>query len=158
MITGELIDMGASSKDQPHVSLRLDDQLCFALYSVSHRIQTLYRPLLGALGLTYSQYLVLLVLWEKDHLSVSEVGARLFLSSATLTPLLKRMEAAGWVRRARSQEDERRVIVSLTEQGAKAKAQVHEITAEVTCAATKAVAQPEQLHALLLELRAGLQE
>ncbi len=143
-------------QDQDQVSLGLDDQLCFALYSVSHRIQHQYRPLLSGLGLTYPQYLVLLVLWEQDQLAVSEVGTRLFLSSATLTPLLKRMEAAGWVRRTRSREDERRVIVSLTEKGADSKEHVHKITTEVTCAAARAIERPDALRELLLELRNGL--
>ena len=96
---------------------RLDNQLCFALYSTSLAMSKLYRKLLRKLGLTYSQYLVMMVLWERDGLSVSEVGERLFLDSATLTPLLKRMEQAGLLRRVRAASDERQVIISLTEQG-----------------------------------------
>lgn len=97
--------------------LRLDRQLCFALYSASLATTKLYKPLLEPLGLTYPQYLVLLVLWERDGLSVGELGERLLLDSGTLTPLLKRMEAAGWVQRARAADDERRVIVTLTSAG-----------------------------------------
>jgi DNA-binding MarR family transcriptional regulator len=96
---------------------RLDRQLCFALYSSSLAMTKLYKPLLAPLGLTYPQYLALLVLWETDSIGVNELGARLFLDSGTLTPLLKRMQAAGWVERERDQADERRVIVTLTPAG-----------------------------------------
>lgn len=97
--------------------LLLDQQLCFALYSTSLAMTKLYKPLLAPLGLTYPQYLALLVLWERDGLTVSELGERLFLDSGTLTPLLKRMEVAGWLQRERATVDERRVIVSLTAEG-----------------------------------------
>jgi len=96
---------------------RLDRQLCFALYSTSLAMTKLYKPLLAPLGLTYPQYLALLVLWESDSIGVNELGVRLFLDSGTLTPLLKRMQAAGWVERARDRADERRVIVTLTAEG-----------------------------------------
>lgn len=97
--------------------LLLDQQLCFALYSTSLAMTKLYKPLLAPLGLTYPQYLALLVLWERDGQTVSELGERLFLDSGTLTPLLKRMEVAGWLQRERATVDERRVIVSLTAEG-----------------------------------------
>jgi MarR family transcriptional regulator, organic hydroperoxide resistance regulator len=103
--------------DKPTDWLQLDQQLCFALYSSSLAMTKLYKPLLAPLGLTYPQYLALLVLWERDGLTVSELGERLFLDSGTLTPLLKRMEATGWLQRERAIEDERRVIVSLTLEG-----------------------------------------
>ena len=95
----------------------LDNQLCFALYSASLAMTRLYKPLLDPLGLTYPQYLVLLCLWETDGPTVSELGTRLQLDSGTLTPLLKRMESAGWINRERSAEDERRVHVWLTPAG-----------------------------------------
>ncbi len=98
--------------------LRLDRQLCFALYSVSNRITRLYRPLLDELGLTYPQYLAMLVLWERAPRTVGELGDALDLDSGTLTPLLKRMEGNGLVLRRRDPADERRVIVALTEAGA----------------------------------------
>lgn len=97
--------------------LRLEFQLCFPLYAASNLMTRLYRPLLAELGLTYPQYLVMLVLWEHDQQSVSEIGARLHLDSGTLTPLLKRMEANGVLRRQRDADDERRVLVSLTPAG-----------------------------------------
>jgi DNA-binding MarR family transcriptional regulator len=103
-------------------ALQLDHQLCFALYSASLAMTKLYKPLLADLGLTYPQYLALLALWERDGQQVSELGERLFLDSGTLTPLLKRMEAAGLVRRTRSSEDERRVHIHLTPDGRALKA------------------------------------
>jgi len=96
---------------------RLDDQLCFALYSTSLAMSKLYRKLLRKMGLTYSQYLVMMVLWEQNELTVSAVGERLFLDSATLTPLLKRMEQADLLNRVRAAADERQVIISLTAHG-----------------------------------------
>ena len=98
-------------------ALRLDHQLCFALYSTSLAMTKLYKPLLTDLGLTYPQYLALLALWERDGQRVSDLGARLFLDSGTLTPLLKRLEAADLVRRQRSRDDERTVRIHLTETG-----------------------------------------
>ena len=97
--------------------LRLNEQLCFAVYSAAHAFTRFYKPLLGALGVTYPQYLVLLTLWETDGLSVSSIGDRLTLDSGTLSPLLKRLETMGLVTRTRDPADERQVRVSLTEQG-----------------------------------------
>lgn len=97
--------------------VRLDDQLCFALYSASRAVTAAYRPLLDELNLTYPQYLVLLVLWDEEPCTVGHLGDRLRLDSGTLSPLLKRLEAAGLVRRRRSPEDERRVTITLTPAG-----------------------------------------
>ncbi|MGW1197939.1 MarR family winged helix-turn-helix transcriptional regulator [Streptomyces sp. NPDC002536] len=99
-------------------SLLLDDQMCFALYAASRAVTGLYRPLLQDLGLTYPQYLVLLTLWSRDAIAVKELGAALHLDYGTLTPLLKRLEAAGLVRRERRPDDERAVTITLTEEGA----------------------------------------
>jgi len=98
-------------------ALRLDNQVCFALYSASLAMTKLYKPLLETIGLTYPQYLVMLVLWEQDGTTVSELGERLFLDSGTLTPLLKRLEAQGLVARLRDVQDERRVRITLTSEG-----------------------------------------
>ena len=114
--------------------LRLDHQLCFALYSSSLVMTKLYKPVLGALGLTYPQYLALLVLWEADAISVRELGEKLYLDSGTLTPLLKRMEAAGWLTRERATDDERRVVVSLTPAGRALRRKAANIPATVACA------------------------
>lgn len=97
--------------------LLLDNQLCFALHSASLAMTKVYKPHLDALNVTYPQYLVLLVLWESDGLTVSAIGERLFLDSGTLTPLLKRLEAQGLLSRTRDAADERRVVIRLTEQG-----------------------------------------
>jgi DNA-binding MarR family transcriptional regulator len=97
--------------------LLLDQQLCFALYAASRSVTGLYRPLLEPLGLTYPQYLVMLVLWEQDGITVRELGRRLQLDSGTLTPLLKRLQAAGLVNRQRRVADEREVEILLTEAG-----------------------------------------
>jgi DNA-binding MarR family transcriptional regulator len=98
-------------------SPKVEEQLCFAVYQAGHAFTRMYRSVLAELGLTYPQYLVMLVLWEQDGLTVKALGERLMLDSGTLTPLLKRMETAGLIRRERSREDERQVLVSLTEAG-----------------------------------------
>ena len=96
-------------------ALLLDNQLCFGLHSASLAMTKVYKPHLDKLGVTYPQYLVLLVLWERDGLTVSDIGERLFLDSGTLTPLLKRLEAQGLVDRSRDPQDERRVVIRLTD-------------------------------------------
>ena len=108
-------------------ALLLDNQLCFALYSTSLAMTKLYKPLLETLGLTYPQYLVMLVLWERDGLMVSELGDRLFLDSGTLTPLLKRLESANLIARIRDVQDERRVHITLTAAGRALKTQAASI-------------------------------
>jgi DNA-binding MarR family transcriptional regulator len=116
-------------------ALLLDNQLCFALYSANLALNKLYRQLLAPLNLTYPQYLVMLVLWEQDDVSVSEIGERLFLDSATLTPLLKRLENAGLILRQRSRQDERQVVVTLTDAGRTLHQQAQSIPDAVGCAA-----------------------
>ncbi len=111
----------------PDQALHLDHQLCFALYSASLAMTKLYKPLLEDLGLTYTQYLAMLVLCENDGVTVSELGERLHLDSGTLTPLLKRLEAADLVTRLRDVQDERRVLVRLTAAGRKLKARAARI-------------------------------
>ncbi len=113
---------------------RLDNQLCFALYSSSLLMTKLYKPVLAKLGLTYPQYLVLLVLWESDRITVGELGERLFLDSGTLTPLLKRIEAAGLLTRTRAVDDERRVIVALSAAGRALRRKAEHVPNEVACA------------------------
>ena len=136
----------------PQQALRLDNQLCFALYSTSLAMNKLYRKLLRKLGLTYSQYLVMMVLWERDGLTVSEVGERLFLDSATLTPLLKRMETAGLLTRARAASDERQVIITLTPEGDQLRKQAAGLPASILnasqCSLDQIVGMKQQLDAL----------
>ena len=98
-------------------SLKLENQLCFRLYSASKEVVRRYKPFLDPLGLTYTQYISMMVIWEAGNITVKELGARLRLESSTLTPLLKKLEAAGYVTRQRSQEDERAVVVTLTDEG-----------------------------------------
>jgi len=114
--------------------LELSSQLCFATYATAHAFNRVYKPLLDTLGLTYPQYLVLLVLWRGDNVTVKEIGQHLYLDSGTLTPLLKRLEGAGIVRRTRDTHDERQVRVSLTQQGHDLKAPALKVWNEVVCA------------------------
>lgn len=116
-----------------HDALRLDRQLCFALYSASRAVTRAYGPLLEPLGLTYPQYLVMLVLWEDDGASVKELGARLALDSGTLTPLLKRLEQRGLVGRRRDADDERVVRIALTAAGKQLRARARGVPAELAC-------------------------
>ncbi|WP_367318955.1 MarR family winged helix-turn-helix transcriptional regulator [Streptomyces sp. HUAS ZL42] len=109
--------MSQAAAQSPDRSLLLDDQLCFALYAASRAVTARYRPLLDELGLTYPQYLVMLVLWEQDSISVRDLGAALQLESSTLSPLLKRLEASGLLRRERRADDERSVALRLTDEG-----------------------------------------
>ncbi|MCG7523636.1 MarR family transcriptional regulator [Streptomyces sp. OfavH-34-F] len=113
-----MADLDPTPPADAGASLLLDDQLCFALYAASRAVTGLYRPKLENLGLTYPQYLVMLALWDRDELSVKELGATLQLDYGTLTPLLKRLEANGLLRRERRPDDERTVILTLTEEGA----------------------------------------
>src|SRR6202167_1701145 len=106
-----------AKKNVSDLTLLLDNQLCFAVYSTAHVFNRVYKPLLDRLGLTYPQYLVMLVLWERDDVPVKEIGERLYLDSGTLTPLLKRLEAADLIRRTRSTQDERQVLIALTAKG-----------------------------------------
>ena len=131
--------------------LQLDNQLCFALYSTSLAMTKVYKPLLAALDLTYPQYLVMLALWQEDGLMVSELGARLFLDSGTLTPLLKRLEAGGLVTRLRDTQDERRVLLRLTATGRRLKARAARIPACIMQATQSSL--PE-LSALTRDLQA----
>ena len=116
--------------------LALDQQLCFALYAASLAMTKAYKPLLAPLGLTYPQYLVMLVLWEGDGLGVSQLGARLALDSGTLTPLLKRLEAQALVQRLRDASDERRVRLHLTASGRALRAQAMAVPQAIACAVT----------------------
>lgn len=136
--------------------LKLDQQLCFALYSASLAMTRLYKPLLQPLGLTYPQYLVLLVLWEQDGRAVHELGDLLQLDSGTLTPLLKRMAQAGWVTRERDTEDERRLRIRLTPAGKALRAQARDIPRTVVCRLDLGLPEVADLRDQLHALRQGL--
>ena len=147
-----------SSKTSDALTLALGDQLCFALYSASRAMSKVYRPLLEPLRLTYPQYLVMLVLWEGDGLKVSEIGERLYLDSATLTPVLKRLQSAGLVTRTRSSTDERRVLIALTSAGRALKARAARLPASILRAAACTVHDLVAFQARLESLRARLFE
>src|SRR3712207_5619840 len=138
--------------------LALANQLCFAFYSVSHAFSRAYRQFLDPLGLTYPQYVVLLVLWEQDSLTVKEIGDRLFLDSGTLTPLLKRLEAAGHIRRARDKEDERQVRISLTASGRALREKAEEIPIQVGCVLGLPFDEVQALTEQVAKLRSRLHE
>lgn len=139
--------------------LQLDRQLCFALYSSSLAMTKLYKPLLAPLGLTYPQYLVMLVLWEADGIHVSQLGQRLSLDSGTLTPLLKRLELLGHLERRRATDDERRVDLFLTPAGRKLRAQALDIPEQLACASAceldELVTLTQRLHGLRAQLAAA---
>lgn len=149
----------SSTADAP---LRLDNQICFAVYSAAHAFNRVYKPLLDRLGLTYPQYLVMLVLWERDDVPVKDIGERLFLDSGTLTPLLKRLEAAHLVKRTRSSEDERQVLIALTAQGHtlkdKARSVPQSILAASDCSVPELVAMKDEIVALRDRLNAVIGE
>lgn len=138
--------------------LELDQQLCFALYSTSLAMTKAYKPLLERLGLTYPQYLAMLVLWEGDDLTVKEIAGRLSLDSATMTPLLKRLEAQGYVERVRGVADERQVHIRLTDAGRALKQSAHDIPPEIFCAAGSDAISLMRLRDELVRLRASLNE
>jgi MarR family transcriptional regulator, organic hydroperoxide resistance regulator len=143
-------------------ALRLDNQICFAVYSAGHAFNRVYKPLLDRLGLTYPQYLVMLVLWERDNIPLKDIGERLFLDSGTLTPLLKRLEATDLIKRTRSTEDERQVLIELTRDGhalrEKAKAVPQSILAASACSVGELVAMKNEIVALRDRLNAVLGE
>jgi MarR family transcriptional regulator, organic hydroperoxide resistance regulator len=136
----------------PARSTPRDEQLCFALYAASRAMTSCYRPMLDALDLTYPQYLVLLVLWERDDCTVTGIGQALQLATGTLSPLLKRLEAVGLITRARRAEDERSVLVSLTGAGRRLEARVAEVQARVGSAGGLSRAQTGELREALLRL------
>ena len=142
--------------------LLLGNQICFAVYSTAHAFNRVYKPLLDRLGLTYPQYLVMMVLWERDGVPIKEIGEKLFLDSGTLTPLLKRLEAAHLVKRTRSSEDERQVLIALTPQGHalkdKARGVPHSILAASDCSVGELVAMKDEIVALRDRLNAVIGE
>lgn len=137
----------------PEQALQLDNQLCFALYSASLAMTKVYKPLLDELGLTYPQYVAMLALWERDGVSVSELGERLRLDSGTLTPLLKRLEAAGLIVRLRAVEDERRVHITLTAAGRRLRAKAEKVPACVLEASGCSISELVQLTHQIQQLR-----
>ncbi|NJC44570.1 MarR family winged helix-turn-helix transcriptional regulator [Xanthomonas arboricola] len=150
------MDTATATTARTNALLQLDNQLCFALYSANLAMHKLYRGLLKTLDLTYPQYLVLLVLWQTDGRSVSEIGERLYLDSATLTPLLKRLQAAGLVTRTRAASDERQVIIALTDAGRALRVKAGAVPEQVLCASACSLDELRQLKQQLETLRSNL--
>ena len=132
--------------------MKLDNQICFPLYAAARYVTGLYTPYLKDLGLTYTQDITFLVLWEKDGISVSEIGSRLMLDNGTLSPMLKKMEQAGYIERKRSSDDDRVVIVSLTKKGRELQDKAKEIPMKVGGCIDLPPEKAIQLHGLLHEL------
>ena len=135
-----------------HETMKLSNQLCFPLYAAARNVTNLYTPWLKQLGLTYTQYIVFLVLWEKDGVTVSEIGEKLMLDNGTLSPLLKKMEKAGYIERRRCREDDRMVEITLTPQGRALQEEAKEIPQKVAACIQLPVGKAQQLYGLLYEL------
>ena len=133
-------------------AMKLANQLCFPLYAAARHVTGLYTPVLRPLGLTYTQYIVFLVLWEKDGLTVGEISEKLLLDNGTLSPLLKKMEQAGYVRRERSREDERVVVITLTEAGRALQEKAKDVPAKVAGCIDLPPEKAQALYGLLYEL------
>jgi len=132
---------------------QLNDMLCFTVYSTAHAFNRVYKPLLDALGLTYPQYLVMLGLWGRDDVTVKQIGEQLHLDSGTLTPLLKRLESAGLIRRMRDVADERQVRISLTQKGAGLREKARTVGHGVVDACQQSRDELKGLNAQLIRLR-----
>jgi len=151
-------DTHTPDTDSPCDDLLLDNQMCFALYSTSLLLTKVYKPLLQELGLTYPQYLTMLVLWEKDALTVGEISHRLLTDPGSLTPLLKRLESEGLLSRTRSRDDERVVIVELTDAGKALRDKAQRIPDCIAEASGQSLSELQRLQQELLTLRASLQK
>ena len=136
--------------------LKLDSFICFAVYTASHAFNRVYKPLLDELGLTYPQYLAMVSLWEEDGQTVGGLGEKLFLESSTLTPLLKRLETAGYIRRERSRQDERVVELRLTEEGKRLKERAETVPGCIIDASGRDTDQLARLQAEIIALREAL--
>ena len=139
-------------KNETYEQLKLENQLCFPLYAAARAVVGKYGPLLKELGLTYTQYIVMMVLWENDGVSVRSLGEKLHLDSGTLTPLLKKLESIGYVTRKRSEEDERVVLVSLTETGRGLKEKAAEVPGEVASCVPLTPEEAAALYGLLYKI------
>ena len=135
-----------------HEIMKLDSQLCFPLYAAARNVTSLYTPWLKPLGLTYTQYITFLVLWEKDGISVSEIGNKLMLDNGTLSPMLKKMEQSGYIERNRSREDDRVVIITLTQKGRELQEQAKDIPEKVGSCIDLPIEKARALYDLLYEL------
>ena len=135
-----------------HETMKLDNQLCFPLYAAARRVVSLYTPWLKPFGLTYTQYVVFLVLWENDGITVGGLCERLMLDNGTVSPLLKKMQQAGYIDRKRSEEDDRVVVITLTDKGRALQEQVKDVQEKVACCIDMPPEKAGMLYGLLYEL------
>ena len=133
-------------------AMKLKNQLCFPLYAAARNVTNLYTPLLQPLGLTYTQYLVFLVLWEEDGLTVGAIGEKLMLDNGTLSPLLKKLQQAGYIERQRSKEDERVVVITLTEKGRELQQQAKDVPLKAAKCVDLPPEKARALYSLLYEI------
>ena len=138
--------------DKKYEALRLENQLCFPLYACSRETIKLYKPFLDEIDLTYTQYIAMMVLWEKESVTVKELGEALYLDSGTLTPLLKKMEAKGLITRRRSEQDERSLIVSLTEEGTALRERALDVPHQMASCVRLEPEEAQELYRLLYKL------
>lgn len=139
-------------------ALKLSNQLCFPLYAVSKEIVKRYKPFLDELDLTYTQYIAMMVLWEHKQMNVKELGAYLYLDSGTLTPVLKKMEQKGWVVRTRDKDDERVLLVTLTESGEALREKALQIPQQISCCVNINKEDATQLYTILYKILGGMEE
>lgn len=133
-------------------ALKLENQMCFPLYAAARKVTSAYTPILKPLGMTYTQYIVFLVLWESDQISVGELCEKLYLDSGTITPLLKKMEEKGWLTRTRSKKDERVVMIKLTKAGKDMQAKCAHIPSEMSSCLTLSKQEAQALYSALYKI------
>lgn len=151
------INMNELLKANPEFNpLSLDNQLCFSLYVCSKEIIRLYNPILEPLGITYTMYIVLMALWEKDNISVKELGKRVFLDSGTLTPLLKKLEAQELITRSREKSDERSLVISLTDKGRDFRTKCLDVPAQIACNRLLDMSKAQELLGILHTLMSNM--
>ena len=146
------------SENERYEALRLDNQLCFPLYACAKEIVRRYKPFLDEIDLTYTQYIVMMVLWEEREINVKELGSRLYLDSGTLTPVLKRLEQKGLITRQRDDKDERVLIVSITKEGDELKDKAVEIPVKMAGCVSLEPQDAAELYRLLHKLLAGFEQ
>lgn len=145
----------STSSDGTYDCLKLANQLCFPLYACSREIVKKYKPFLAELDLTYTQYITMMVLWERRQMNVKELGNYLYLDSGTLTPLLKKLEQKGWISRQRAKEDERILIVTVTEEGEKLKERAAKVPGKMTSCVNLKPEEARELYRLLYKILEG---
>lgn len=149
---------GKNTMNSKYDSLKLENQLCFPLYACSKEVVKQYKPYLDQIDLTYTQYITMMVMWERKQLTVKELGEHLYLDSGTMTPVLKKLESKGYVLRSRSKDDERNLIVTLTEQGEKLKDEAYEIPMKVGQCVKLQPEEAKLLYQLLYKVLNGMSE